>query len=763
MEFNRKSIRQIGYYTPTYSNSPNVKRHKDKTFVSYHQSELYGLNLSQLNIAQDLKSCSYSNSSKTTSMDMEQKLKWNDAQNNHIRIIHTLDGKKQIICDTPSRTRQYWLDRRKLASPNHINENNIVNYNKQQLYKTTYASRSKTSASSDQFQLAGTTTIITPKYQMCSRERENKSENWNIEEAYADKKKDMQLFELTENEFILSELDPRLNLNSVINDSGITVIDSKKYLNYDNLVEKEDGIPVYQPIEETYKVDLSPPNISKYDHRQVEQFTVSQYHCNSSQQLDICDQSKDHCPGKRNLLSTSSASTLRRQKHQQEFSLKNNLNNQTEICINVNHKSNASTLNDHNTIKTKQIAKDIIICSHKQFSLKGKTDLLNEHVDQLNKQRSVHLSGVDTQPTDKITLKISDSTARQDKDSDEKNDRKLESVQTRRYSALFSHKQEIIIMPNNNNNNNNNERSENVSLPRSVTTTGQQQQQLTRLSVKDKSNSLNVHFQQHTLSSGNTTRSAPSPSLSSITSTHGVLSSPVYQEQINQRLHQYKPGTLKTSSASSITLTGPIRISKGYSMHKQQTMSGGHMYHLNSDDYSIPIQYQDILSASRINPHPALDPILARLLSDVTSIDEYRSTLQPHGSVTPPSSLANQRRNANQLHIPLASSDPESISRSAERLSGINLSAQQNIMDDVWDLNKQIGDLIQMEFDYRQKQPTTLKSQSPHGTLISGISTIGPRSSAPNVRVEEKAINDDDDIIIIIIKIDNKLMELFKL
>ncbi|CAH8520187.1 unnamed protein product [Heterobilharzia americana] len=256
---------------------------------------------------------------------------------------------------------------------------------------------------------------------------------------------------------------------------------------------------------------------------------------------------------------------------------------------------------------------------------------------------------------------------------------------------------------------------------------------------------LYLSVQQHTLSSGNTTRSAPSPSLSSITSTHGVLSSPVYQEQINQRLHQYKPGTLKTSSASSITLTGPIRISKGYSMHKQQTMSGGHMYHLNSDDYSIPIQYQDILSASRINPHPALDPILARLLSDVTSIDEYRSTLQPHGSVTPPSSLANQRRNANQLHIPLASSDPESISRSAERLSGINLSAQQNIMDDVWDLNKQIGDLIQMEFDYRQKQPTTLKSQSPHGTLISGISTIGPRSSAPNVRVEEKAINDDDD------------------
>ncbi|CAH8845589.1 unnamed protein product, partial [Trichobilharzia szidati] len=119
-------------------------------------------------------------------------------------------------------------------------------------------------------------------------------------------------------------------------------------------------------------------------------------------------------------------------------------------------------------------------------------------------------------------------------------------------------------------------------------------------------------------------------------------------------------------------------------------------------------------------------------------------------SITPPStssSSIHRKRNTaahQKQHSPMlttASSDPDSISRSAE-----NLSIQQNIMDDIWDLNKQIGDLIQMEFHYRQRKPTTTTStaatktvsamkkyqSSPHGTLISGS-----RSSAPNVRVEE--------------------------
>ncbi|VDQ01499.1 unnamed protein product [Trichobilharzia regenti] len=259
---------------------------------------------------------------------------------------------------------------------------------------------------------------------------------------------------------------------------------------------------------------------------------------------------------------------------------------------------------------------------------------------------------------------------------------------------------------------------------------------------------------QTSSSSGNTTRSAPSPSLSSITSTQGVLvlssSSPggsCHHQESSYQHQQNKPVALKTSSTSSITLAGSSsRSSRNYSLHYPQTgdSSGVVIGDRGVEDYSIPVQHEDILSASRRNPNRELDPILARLLSDVTSIDEYRSSLQPHGSITPPStssSSIHRKRNtaAHQKHSPMltaASSDPDSISRSAE-----NLSIQQNIMDDIWDLNKQIGDLIQMEFHYKQRKPTTTSTttttpktvsamkkyqSSPHGTLLSGS-----RSSAP--------------------------------
>lgn len=65
----------------------------------------------------------------------------------------------------------------------------------------------------------------------------------------------------------------------------------------------------------------------------------------------------------------------------------------------------------------------------------------------------------------------------------------------------------------------------------------------------------------------------------------------------------------------------------------------------------------------------------------------------------------------------------------------MNLSNKQlNILhDNIWDLNKQINDLIQMEFNYKQKQPTiNNKSQlSPFDNLKIGSSTVGPRRSAP--------------------------------
>nr|CAH8845570.1 unnamed protein product [Trichobilharzia regenti] len=284
MEFNRKSIRQIGYYTPTYSNSPNIiKRYKNDVSLfninaNTYRSELDGLNLPQFYMAENLKQYKYYKDGEQNKITNTTTVNNNENfTSSHMRINHTLDGKTQIIYETPSRTRQYWLNRRRLASANRTNDNitiitnSAVNQNINQLINKTNdpLKNKKHSISNVQFSLCGTTTIraktpatATPNNQCYYKTPDHKGEldHWNIEHKCMHKTKDMKLFELTENEFILSELDPRLNLN----ESGIILSDGKNYLNHSR---EYDEIPVYQPIEETNKVNVSPPTItSSTDH-----------------------------------------------------------------------------------------------------------------------------------------------------------------------------------------------------------------------------------------------------------------------------------------------------------------------------------------------------------------------------------------------------------------------------------------------------------------------------------------------------------------
>ncbi|KAK4472096.1 hypothetical protein MN116_005466 [Schistosoma mekongi] len=248
----------------------------------------------------------------------------------------------------------------------------------------------------------------------------------------------------------------------------------------------------------------------------------------------------------------------------------------------------------------------------------------------------------------------------------------------------------------------------------------QQQQQHQSQSLSDY-RPLYLFAQPHATSSssGNTTQSTPSPSLSPITSTHGMLSSPTaYCEPCQQNSQpkvtylgsQNKSVNLKTSSSSSVTMTGSTRSPRVNSIHNPQSLIIDNYHLSNSDEYSIPVHHEMLLSKSSspspscVTPHPELDPILERLLLDVTSIDEYRTALHSHGSVTPPTST-NRQLLIQRMHTALGSSDPESISRSVEHMTNRSITdGQQNVLHNIWDLNKQINDLIQMEFNYKQKQ-----------------------------------------------------------
>uniref|UniRef100_A0A5K4FGN3 Homeobox protein 2-like n=1 Tax=Schistosoma mansoni TaxID=6183 RepID=A0A5K4FGN3_SCHMA len=285
MEFHRNNIRQIGYFTPTYSNSPNIKRYPD--LLSNYQSESYGLNyLTQLHMAYHFPN--YHHGNMTNIVDMEQSNYDNNLNrnppsndnNSHVRINHTLDGKTQIIYETPSKTRQYWLDRCKLSSINYIdnnNSNNIDNNNNNTDNNNNDNNNINNNNNIDHIIIINKSDPNQNQYKSTKIKYNNQLiNNKNNQFNNNNNNNDLQLYELTENELILSELDPRLN---VLN-SNIKKINKIKFIDLNQKINKNNEIlPIYQSIEHTiYKDDLSPSTISKCNTRQLQQ-NQRQNHC----------------------------------------------------------------------------------------------------------------------------------------------------------------------------------------------------------------------------------------------------------------------------------------------------------------------------------------------------------------------------------------------------------------------------------------------------------------------------------------------------
>ncbi|CAH8494152.1 unnamed protein product [Schistosoma turkestanicum] len=265
MTFNFNSIRQIGYYTPTYSNSPNIKRNQH--LLSHYQSESHGLNcFSSLHLTHDhghtilntvdMNLNNYNHKLNRRNLPNNNNHIHNN--NNRVRINHTLDGKTQIIHETPSRTRQYWLDRRKLPSTNRIDNNDKYDFNMNtdntMISNKLTSIKTNRSMSNDQFQTASSTKMTTKTY---PNKAEWKSLGVKLNSPFVDKtcKKnklntDMHLFELTENEFILLELDPSVNfLNSNIKTDEIKGVDNKILSNFNKKTEQHGTLSICQPIE----------------------------------------------------------------------------------------------------------------------------------------------------------------------------------------------------------------------------------------------------------------------------------------------------------------------------------------------------------------------------------------------------------------------------------------------------------------------------------------------------------------------------------
>ncbi|KAK4472095.1 hypothetical protein MN116_005465 [Schistosoma mekongi] len=264
MEFNRNTIRQIGYYTPTYSNSPNIKRNNEFLLNNY-QSESYGLNnLIQIQMKHNLPMYQHGNPT-NIEQNNEHHLKsnrlHNNNNNNHLRINHTLDGKTQLIYETPSRTRQYWLDRRKLSSTNRINNNNnntddsVINSNKTTLIKTNHSmfndhlhSRIITSNSNNN----NNNNYYYYYYSLYPLNKDEKQLNYIEENNNELHNNELHLYELTENELILSKLDPRINLTNsmIIKTNKIELFNNNEKNNFCKQINNvNDNLPIYQSIE----------------------------------------------------------------------------------------------------------------------------------------------------------------------------------------------------------------------------------------------------------------------------------------------------------------------------------------------------------------------------------------------------------------------------------------------------------------------------------------------------------------------------------
>ncbi|TGZ66772.1 hypothetical protein CRM22_005154 [Opisthorchis felineus] len=215
-------------------------------------------------------------------------------------------------------------------------------------------------------------------------------------------------------------------------------------------------------------------------------------------------------------------------------------------------------------------------------------------------------------------------------------------------------------------------------------------------------------------SSGNTTRSAPSPSLCSMTS-------------------------------ASIPTAPNASILQATAYFNSTLPDSGRMHAVVA---SSPKADSNALSFQE------LDPVLDRLLSDVSSIENYRSALRYQATPTRSTSLKPSRvfltsnepvPNGHQPYptsvgtrpISSGSSDPGSMAR---RSSSSTLAPSHERLDE--QLRQQITDLIHLEFAYQHPQLTTPRIETKDTPEVLITTPNQPRLSEPSVDIEDDRKSD---------------------
>ncbi|KAF7231890.1 hypothetical protein EG68_06165 [Paragonimus skrjabini miyazakii] len=206
-------------------------------------------------------------------------------------------------------------------------------------------------------------------------------------------------------------------------------------------------------------------------------------------------------------------------------------------------------------------------------------------------------------------------------------------------------------------------------------------------------------------SSGNTTRSAPSPSLSSMTST----SLPVATE----------PCLLRTNTMSL----------------QQSRLNTGSTQPTNRINYGQAATSFD-----------ELDPVLDRLLSDVSSIDKYRSALRPQNTSVRLSSKNEPAQSFPQQANRSMSDDqtfltPSNMRSPFGRSDPGTVAPRRVCTDDNWDLKKEINDLIQLEFSCQPQRSSPVRSIPKTQTEKLDENTGKSRLSEPNVTADSELLN----------------------
>lgn len=218
MNFKTKITRHEGFYTPPLHSSPWMKRNINNVQLTTSIS-----NVRQNKFLKN-KSC-FEESANKNFKYLNSNLK---TLNNPLRISQTLDGKTKYICNSASQTREHWLQSAR-KFPSNLNQiKNKQNWNEEKLDNN-----------------------LSTKFINLETYLQNKQNNYidqtkmpiNCEQTKLD---NMKLFELTENEFILSSYDPRFHLNSKINFKE----NDQLYKNMENW----NALPVYQSIEENNQI-----------------------------------------------------------------------------------------------------------------------------------------------------------------------------------------------------------------------------------------------------------------------------------------------------------------------------------------------------------------------------------------------------------------------------------------------------------------------------------------------------------------------------